>query len=122
MKWIIVSLFFNTLAWASCSDVVVSQWKLNLAEKSLSLVNFAPQSVKRCHEDKKNLKWVFEIKKNGQAARFPIELPPLPQNEDIKTSQLDIYFEAPLPLWAKKAQLKIIDSTDQSVLATGDMK
>ncbi len=122
MKWMALTLLFSSLAHASCTDMVVAQWRLSLSDKSLSLVNFAPQSVKICREETKPTKWMLEVKKDNQLTSYPVDLPQLPAGSDIKKSDLDLYFEAPLPVWAKKSQLRLIDHSDQSVLAIGEMK
>lgn len=122
MKWIALVLIFATQAHARCTDMVVAQWRLSLSEKSVSLVNFAPQSVKICHDEKAPVKWVFEVKKGRQLESHAIDLPQLPKGVEFKNSDLDLYFEAPLPVWAKKSQLRLIDQSGMSVLATGEMK
>lgn len=122
MKWIALALFLATQAHAACTDMVVAQWRLSLSTKTIALVNFAPQSVNICRDEKAAVKWVFEVKKGSQLALHSVDLPELPQGTDLKTSDLDIYFEAPLPVWAKKSQLRLIDHSDLSVLATGEMK
>lgn len=112
----------TTHAHARCTDMVVAQWRLSLSEKSVSLVNFAPQSVKICRDEKAPVKWVFEVKKGRQLEIHAVYLPQLPKGVELKNSDLDLYFEAPLPVWAKKSQLRVIDHSDMSVLATGEMK
>jgi hypothetical protein len=122
MKWIVLALMLTTQAHASCTDTVVAQWRVNLKDKGLSLVNFAPRSVSICQDEKAKVQWVFEVKQGDQEARYAVALPQLPKGMDLKKSDLDIYFEAPLPVWAKKSQLRLIDNSDMSVLATGEMK
>jgi hypothetical protein len=122
MKWIALALMLTTHAHARCTDMVVAQWRLSLSEKSVSLVNFAPQSVKICRDEKAPVKWMFEVKKGRKLESYAVDLPQLPKGVELKTSDLDLYFEAPLPVWAKRSQLRVIDHSDMSVLATGEMK
>ena len=122
MKWIALALLLSTYAHARCTDMVVAQWRLSLSDKSISLVNFAPQSVKICRDEKAPVKWVLEVKRGKRLESHAVDLPQLPKGVELKTSDLDLYFEAPLPVWAKKSQLRLIDHSDMSVLATGEMK
>ena len=122
MKWLFITLFFCSQAQAQCLDMVKAHWRLNVADKTLSLVNFAPQSIKICHETKKVSKYIMETQKANLTHLQSIELPQLPKNSDVKNSTLDIYFEAPIPVWAKKSQLKIKETATGEIMATGEMK
>ncbi len=122
MKWFLLTFLLTPLAHARCTDMVVAQWRLNLSEKNISLVNFAPQAVKICRDPAAPVTWVLEVKKGRNQVSYPVDLPQMPKGMDLLTSDLDLYFEAPLPLWAKKSQLRLINKNDQSVLASGEMK
>jgi hypothetical protein len=122
MKWLFFTLFICSQAYAECLDMVMANWRLNIAEKTLSLVNFAPQSIKICDATKKVSRFIMETQKADLIHLQSIELPQRPKNTEIKTTTLDIYFEAPLPVWAKKSNLKIKESATGEVMATGEMK
>jgi hypothetical protein len=104
-----------------CHNVVMANWRYSAVNKSLQLVNFAPKAVSYC-QIKQEHAYIMETRKGDLLYRHSLNLPELPRGESVKETQIDLYFEAPIPVWAKKAQLSLKEATSDEIIATGEMR
>jgi hypothetical protein len=128
----ILFILIPQLSSAACQDMVRAYWRFSPQKKTLELVNFAPKAIEFCqplvHDTSANV--VMKIEANSKLFSRPLFIPFYDHWDSLSGDELqggaplaaDIYFDSPIPLWAKKSKLKLISLETNEEIGSGEMK
>jgi hypothetical protein len=116
----------------ACQDMVRAYWRYTPEKKLVELVHFAPQAIRYCEplaqDSMANV--LMKIQAGAQSFERPLFIPFFEYWDHLEGDELkggvspvpEIYFDSPIPVWAKKSRLILIDLSTGQELAQGAMK
>jgi|GEM_PF-4139180 len=129
MRW--GALFFlTTSVYAACEDMSRVYWKVNTEQKKVEQLKVSQKLEKFCEplveDSAANVLLTFKAGAKTFQRRLLVPLDTiheqLTSKKDLKPTVVesqDLYLDSPIPVWARKAELKITEISSGKLLGSG---
>ncbi len=129
MRW--GALFFlTTSVYAACEDMSRVYWKVNTQLKKVELLKVSQKIEKFCQplveDSAANVLLSFKAGTKSFQRRLHVPIETIHEQLDTKkelkptlVESQELYLDSPIPVWARKAELKITEISSGKLLGSG---